>query len=139
MQASDKFKMALDIEPSKHDALWCLGNAYTSQVRILVVQIPAGTAPCMHCRHVCQLACRKGTLLKLRCLQGFLTTETMRALDFFEQATDCFRKALHEVSCTSWLHWHETMDMPCCSTCNLGLMSVRPSNGKYLSCICLTS
>lgn len=57
-QASDKFKMALDIEPSKHDALWCLGNAYTSQ--------------------------------------GFLTTETMRALDFFEQATDCFRKALHE-------------------------------------------
>ena len=30
-------------------------------------------------------------------LQGFLTTETMRALDFFEQATDCFRKALHEV------------------------------------------
>ena len=98
MQASDKFKMALDIEPSKHDALWCLGNAYTSQVQTPVVQTSAGSAPNMH---VCQLARRKGTLPTSRCLQGFLTTETMRALDFFEQATDCFRRALHEVPSTS--------------------------------------
>ena len=34
-------------------------------------------------------------------LQGFLSPETMRALDFFEQATDCFRKALNEVHLTS--------------------------------------
>ena len=30
-------------------------------------------------------------------MQGFLSTETIRALDFFEQATDCFRRALDEV------------------------------------------
>ena len=32
-QAVDKFKQALGIDPSRHDTLWCLGRAYTSQVR----------------------------------------------------------------------------------------------------------
>ena len=31
--------------------------------------------------------------------QGFLTTETARALEYFEEATECFKKALAEVSC----------------------------------------
>ncbi|GAB4819064.1 hypothetical protein N2152v2_006110 [Parachlorella kessleri] len=30
-EAIDKFKQALTIDDSRHDALWCLGNAYTSQ------------------------------------------------------------------------------------------------------------
>ena len=98
MQASDKFKMALDIEPSKHDALWCLGNAYTSQVQSHPRQISASMPSPNTARHIFQvLMLSQETDPPHMPLQGFLTTETMRALDFFEQATDCFRKALHEV------------------------------------------
>lgn len=30
-EAIEKFKQALDLDAGRHDALWCLGNAYTSQ------------------------------------------------------------------------------------------------------------
>eukprot|EP00873_Tetraselmis_striata_P006751 jgi/Tetstr1/427015/TSEL_017220.t1 len=57
-QAVEKFQAALKLNPKKHDALWCLGNAFTSQ--------------------------------------GFLNTDSARAQSFFDQAADCFRKALAE-------------------------------------------
>lgn len=31
-QAVEKFKQAISIDGKRHDAQWCLGNAYTSQV-----------------------------------------------------------------------------------------------------------
>ncbi|KAK9842048.1 hypothetical protein WJX81_005937 [Elliptochloris bilobata] len=57
-EATVKFKKALVLDSRKHDALWCLGNAYTSQ--------------------------------------GFLTTDTVRAHEFFDLANDCFKKAIAE-------------------------------------------
>ena len=57
-KAVEKFLMALEVNPKKHEALWCLGNAYTSQ--------------------------------------GFLYAEAKKAQEHFDQAAECFQKALAE-------------------------------------------
>lgn len=57
-QAVEKFLEALNIDGRKHETLWCLGNAFTSQ--------------------------------------GFLTTDTEAALEYFDKAADVFAKALKE-------------------------------------------
>lgn len=94
LQAAEKFSMALAIEPGKHDALWCLGNAYTSQVSVFMVRAGISAENTL----ALLIAEFYIFMISSRCLQGFLTTETAKALEFFEQATDCFKKALHEVS-----------------------------------------
>ena len=57
-EAVERIEQALKIDPRKHEALWCLGNAYTSQ--------------------------------------GFLHASVEKAQDFFDRASDCFRKACKE-------------------------------------------
>ena len=56
--AISKYQAALKIEPRKHDALWCLGNALTSQ--------------------------------------GFLFQEAEKACSYFDEAKNCFQRALNE-------------------------------------------
>ena len=84
LQATVKFKKALVLDARKHDALWCLGNAYTSQVRSDVDSSPLllSLSNCM--------------LTRGQSWQGFLTTDTTRAHEFFDLANDCFKRAIAE-------------------------------------------
>jgi tetratricopeptide (TPR) repeat protein len=63
--AIDKFEKALELDSKRHDALWCLGNAFTSQ--------------------------------------GFLSSDTTTANEYFTRAGSCFKKAVdHEPSNESY-------------------------------------
>ena len=93
-QAVAKFKQALGIDPSRHDTLWCLGNAYTSQVRVLF-QLTFAT-----------LQVRSGTQQypsSLAHLQGFLTASSQRAKTFFDKASTCFQDAVDQVCLPSFV------------------------------------
>lgn len=38
LQAVKKFKQGIEIDSSRHDTKWCLGNAYTSQASMLYIR-----------------------------------------------------------------------------------------------------
>ena len=82
-EAATKFKEALKINPRKHDALWCLGNAYTSQARARL-------------RRRLRARLRAAWLTRGGGLQGFLSNEESRARSLFDKARDCFQRALAE-------------------------------------------
>ena len=93
-QAVAKFKQALGIDPSRHDTLWCLGNAYTSQVCVLLqltfatLQVRSGTQP---------------NPSSLAHVQGFLTASSQRAKTFFDKASTCFQDAVDQVCFPSFV------------------------------------
>jgi len=117
-QATVKFKKALLLDSRKHDALWCLGNAYTSQARHRPHVPPAPGYPL--CTGAGLWVGRLESLTLARPPpQGFLTTDTMRAHEFFDLANDCFKKAIAEVR-----------GSPCPSACTL-LRAERCSSGRY--------
>lgn len=102
-----KFKKALLLDSRKHDALWCLGNAYTSQARPRSRTLQRLAVPCLLVVVAYQRTDRALTGARLL-RQGFLTTDTGRAHEFFDLANDCFKKAIAEVrrlACQHALTW----------------------------------
>ena len=101
MQAVRKFKQGIDIDGSRHDTKWCLGNAYTSQVgqcepaRTKSSCVPSAAtehqhASLFHWGHV-------HTNQQHATVQGFLTADSNKAQQFFDLATEQFDTALKQV------------------------------------------
>ena len=98
MQAVRKFKQGIDIDGSRHDTKWCLGNAYTSQV--------GGVGTCLNHASATHGTSVSASLFhwagihtnqQYAIAQGFLTADSNKAQQFFDLATEQFDTALKQV------------------------------------------
>ena len=108
MQAVKKLETALQLDDSKPETLWCLGNAYTSEARSLSCLRANGLAcltqtfqaliDCIHYhQHMFAFHVSDWDVI----FQGFLVASPQTAKDFFKKASNCFEKASELVGCST--------------------------------------